>query len=83
MAKPAVPATNNIDRIITQSSQCILVRWIVLAANLSEIASNARISTATMAALSEVAVLALRSMSDGGGPAMAIIRGSVKFIIGR
>lgn len=82
MAMPAVPATNTIDRIITQSSQCILVRCIVLAVNRSEMATNAKMSTVIMAALSEVAVSALRSMSDGGGPAMVIIRGSVRFIVG-
>jgi hypothetical protein len=46
-------------------------------------ANNAKMSTVIMAVLSEVAVLALRSMSDGGEPAKAIIRGSVKFIVGR
>lgn len=40
-------------------------------------------NTVIMAALSEVAVLALRSMSDGGGPAMVMIRGSVEFIVSR
>jgi len=54
----------------------------VLAVNRSETASNARMSTVIMAALSEATVLASRSMSDDGRPAMAIIRGSVEFIIG-
>ena len=55
----------------------------VLTVNRSETASNARMSTVIIAALSEAAVWASRLMSDGGRPAMAMIRGSVVLIIGR